>query len=153
MRRTRHAIIFVTPFDADTSAVNLATGRHGFGHIALWGGQTDGDRPIVLDSSIGQGVGFRPLHAMTRGVPYVPLYLEDDMGAWIFRRAMRCIGSPYDYGGLWRGRVRGDAFTCSGLVACALPVQIQAQCRPQTRPVSPNDIARGLGVPKWSPSP
>lgn len=154
MRRTRHALLFVTPFDADTWAVNAATGSHGFGHVAVWGGQFNGDIPIVLDSSttVG-GVSLRPLPAMTRGAPYFPLYLDDELGGWIFRRAMKCIGAPYDYGGLFRGRPRDDAFTCSGLVACSLPVQLQHRCRPVRGPVSPNDIARTLGVPRWSPEP
>lgn len=147
--QTRHAILYVTPFDADTSAVNVATGRHGFGHVALWAGDLDGDHPIVLDSSIGNGVGFRRLDHMTRGVPFVAQYLDDRLGAHVFAKAMRCIGAPYHYRGLFSAEVRSDAFTCSGLICCALPVQLEQQCRPRRGPVSPNDLARGLGVPKW----
>ena len=154
MPPSSHAILFVTPFDADTSAVNLATGRHGFGHVALWAGTVENMQPIVLDSSIAEGgVRFRPLREMTRDVPHVTLWLDDELGAWIFRRAMACIGAPYDYKGLFSGTVRPDAFTCSGLVCCALPVQLERRCRPKRGPVSPNDLARGLGVPKWNPTP
>lgn len=153
MHVTHHAIVFVTPFDADTSAVNLATGRHGFGHVALWGGHVEHGQPIVLDSALGIGVSLRPLQECTHLAPHRALYLDDALGAWLFARALRCLGKPYDYGGLFRERARDDAFTCSGLVACALPVQLEVRCRPRRGPVSPNDLARGLGVPRWSPAP
>lgn len=150
---SRYALLFVTPFDADTSAVDLATGRHGFGHVALWPGIVEDGQPVVLDSSIGNGVGFRPLRSMTRDAPYYAMPLDEKLGEWIFSRAMRCLGSPYDYAGLIRRRVNEDAFTCSGLICCALPLQLEQLCRPKRRPVSPNDIARGLGVPRWSSHP
>jgi hypothetical protein len=154
MPACRHAILFVTPFDADTWAVDRWTGRHGFGHVALWSGIVEGGQPIVLDSSLTeQGVTFRPLLDMTRGVPYATLELDDKLGQWMLARAIRCVGQPYDYGGLLRGRVNDDAFTCSGLLCCALPVQLERRCRPAKGPVSPNDLARGLGVPKWSRRP
>lgn len=152
-----HAILFVRPFDADTSAVNAATGRHGFGHVALWSGFVEDGEPIVLDSSTSYpgnpgGVQFRPMTAMTRGVPVVHLWLDDHLGQLMLRKAIRCIGAPYDYGGLLRPRRRDDAFTCSGLICCALPLHLDRRCRPRgPLPVSPNDIARGLGVPRWSP--
>lgn len=151
MSRSRHAILYVTPFDPDTAAVNRLTGSYGYGHVALWGGDMDGDMPIVLDSSIGNGVGFRRLDVMTRGVPYVSQFLDDRLGARVFAKAMACIGARYHYWGLVSGRVSPDAFTCSGLVCCALPLHLEKMCRPSRGPVSPNDIARSLGVPKWSP--
>ena len=155
MPHTSHAILFVRPFDADTKAVDLGTGRHGFGHVALWAGDIHNDQPIVLDSSIGNGVGFRPLREMTRGVPYVALYLDDALGRRIFDRALGCIGAPYHYGGLFSSTPSVDAYTCSGLVACALPHHLAVRCREIAGrfPVSPNAIAKGLRVPKWSPSP
>ncbi len=150
----RHAILFVTPFCADTWAVDRATGRWGFGHVALWSGIIERAQPMVLDASTTSGqVGFRPLAAMTRGARYATLELDDELGNWMLARAMRCIGKPYDYGGLLRGRRTDAAFTCSGLVCCALPLQLEQRCRPPEGPVSPNDLARGLGVPKWSPTP
>lgn len=149
-----HALLFVTPFDADTWAVDRATGSHGFGHVAIWTGIIERGQPLVLDSAIGIGVGFRPLLAMTRGARYAKLDLQPELGAWIFARALRCVGKPYDNGGLFRGRRNDAAFTCSGLVCCALPVQLEQHCRELARnnrgPISPNDLARGLGVPKWS---
>ena len=132
----QHAILFVTPFCLDTRAVNLATGRHGFGHIALYSGIRNGTTPMVLDSSVPDetrgwpgGVSFRPLLDMTRG-------------------------KPYDTGGLFRGRRNDEAFTCSGLICCILPAQLEQRCRElavaESRPVSPNTIARVMGVPKWN---
>lgn len=155
MAHTSHAILFVRPFDADTTAVSMVCGRWGFGHVALWAGDVVGDQPIVLDSSIGNGVGFRPLREMTRGVPYVSLWLDDALGARIFARALRCIGAPYHYRGLFSSEPSPGAYTCSGLVACALPHHLSDRCRrlAGTFPVSPNAIAKGLGVPKWSPTP
>jgi len=154
MPTSRHAILFVTPFDADTSGVNIGTGRHGFGHVALWSGIVERGKPIVLDSSMTLGgVAFRPLDEMTREKPYSALWLDDRLGDWMFRRTMRCLGAPYDFGGLFRGRKRSDTFTCSGLICCALPIQLEQRCRPKRGPVSPNDLARGLGVPKWSSTP
>lgn len=151
----RHALLFVTPFDADTWAVDRATGSHGFGHVAIWAGIVERGQPIVLDASLTTGdVGFRPLLAMTRGVGYHKHDLDDALGNWIFARALRCVGKPYDTAGLFRGRRNDEAFTCSGLVCCALPVQLEQRCRDLAAnnrgPVSPNDLARGLGVPKWS---
>lgn len=151
-KRSQHAILFVTPNDADTRAVDMATGRHGFGHVALWSGIFDGGVPIVLDASMAEKrVGFRPLAAMTLGVPYFPLWIDSGLGSQMFHRAMQCIGAPYDYAGLFRRRLRDDAFTCSALIACALPIHIARRCtHPSWRPIAPNDIARGLGVPRWS---
>lgn len=155
MPHTRHAILFVRPFDADTRAVSFVCGAWGFGHVALWAGDTDGTQPLVLDSSIGNGVGFRPLREMTRGVPYVTRWLDDDFGARLFARALRCIGAPYHYRGLFSAEPSADAFTCSGLIACALPHHLADRCRKIAgrMPVSPNAVARGLGVPKWRPTP
>lgn len=148
----RHAIVFVTPFDADTSLVNRLTGRHGYGHVALWSGIYDPHgQPLVLDASIAlEQVAFRPLDAMALGAPYELFALDDMLGEWMFNRAVRCVGRPYDYHGLVRSRVTDAAFTCSGLICCALPVQLERRCRPRGRPVSPNDLARGLGVRRWS---
>lgn len=148
-----HAIIFVTPFDADTRQVNARTGRYGFGHVAIWGGDVSDNDPIVIDSSIGAGVTMRRLRDCTRGAPTSTLFLDAELGKWVYCRAMGCIGAPYDYGGLILSRSRDDAFTCSGLVACALPLQLAVRCRPRRGPTSPNDVARGLGVPPWSPKP
>lgn len=156
MPHSSHAILFVRPFDADTKAVNLGTGGHGFGHVALWGGDVQGDQPIVLDASMTERcVAFRPLHQMTRGVPYVALYLDDRLGERIFARALECIDAPYNFGGLFRHAPRDDAFTCSGLVCRALPAHLAERCRAQAGlfPVSPNAIARAMKVPKWSPKP
>lgn len=153
MKRSRHAILFVTPFDVDMVAVNVATGSHGFGHVALWGGHVVGTDPIVLDAALGVGVGFRRMSEMTRGVPYVSLYLDDGLGSYVFARAMSKLGCPYDYGGLIRPRYNPGAFTCSGLVCSSLPPQMREACRVPGRPISPNDIARGLGVPPWRPAP
>lgn len=150
----RYAILFVTPFDADTWLVNRATGRHGFGHVALWGGQIERAQPIVLDASTTlKRVDFRPLPEMTRGAPYYMFPLDLELGRWIFTRALRCVGKPYDHRGLFLGRRTDAAFTCSGLVCCALPAQLERQCRPPSGPVSPNDLARGLGVPRWGGKP
>jgi hypothetical protein len=157
-----YAIIFVTPFCFDTKAVNFATGRHGYGHVALWAGQMTNVpltgpgsnaefEPIILDSSIGIGVSFRPLLEMTRGVGYRKHWLSDELGQWVFARALDCVGAPYDYGGLLARRVTDEAYTCSGLICCALPEHIARACRPRGRPVAPNDLARYFGVPKWVP--
>lgn len=153
MVRTSHAIIFCTPFDVDMIAVNLATGGYGYGHVALWGGQVQGDEPIVLDASMEHGVGFRRLMAMTRGFPYRAHYLDDTLGDYVFARALAKIGAPYDFTGLLRPRYRPDAATCSALVGASLPPQLRAACQPPRRPISPNDLARGLGVPPWSIEP
>lgn len=159
---SKHAILFVTPFDLDTHGVNIVTWRHGFGHVALWSGLVERGEPIVLDSSIRSstnegGVQFRPLLAMTRGVKYAKLELDEQLGRYMLHRALACIGKPYDTGGLFRGRRNDSAYTCSGLICCALPIQLETRCREvaasMRRPVSPNSIAIALGVPKWSPSP
>lgn len=157
MPTPRHAILFVRPFDADTWLVDGATGSHGFGHVALWNGIVERGEPLVLDSSTRAlpglpkgGVSIRPLRQMTLGAEYFSLEIGDELGNWMLARALRCIGKPYDYGGLLRGRRHDSAFTCSGLVCCALPLPLEQRCRPPEGPVSPNDLARGLGVPKWS---
>lgn len=153
-----HALLFVTPFDADTWMVDRTTGAHGFGHVAIYSGIIERQQPMVLDASLTTGdVGFRPLAAMTRGAPYYKHELDDALGAWVFERALRCVGKPYDRAGLVRARRNDDAFTCSGLVCCALPVQLEQRCRELAArnrgPVSPNDLARAFGVPKWGSRP
>lgn len=150
MARGFYALLFVTPFDTDTLWVDRATGGYGYGHVALWNGTFSGDTPIVLDSSMTQnGVFLRPLLDMTRGVPYQTLRLDDRLGEWVYSRAMRCLGAKYDFAGLMRRRAKADAYTCSGLVCSALPRQLADRCRHRWRPISPNDIARGLNVPPW----
>lgn len=145
-----YAIVFVTPFDLDTKAVDLATGRHGYGHVALWAGHmTKDDEPIVLDSAIGLGVSFRTLSQMSRGVPCRKKMLSESLGQWVFNRAVQCVGCEYDYGGLMRRRVSEDSYTCSGLICCSLPEHIQRAARPAGRPIAPNDLARHFGVPRW----
>lgn len=153
MAAAEHAILFVTPFDDDTAVVNRVTGRWGYGHVALWSGIIERGHPMVLDASTVLGkVSFRPLTHMTRGAPYATLPLGPELGQWMLRRAVRCIGAKYDTGGLFLSRKRDDAYTCSGLICCALPMQIAARCQPSVGPVSPNDIARALGVPRWTPT-
>lgn len=150
-----HAILFVTPFDADTKAVDVATGSHGYGHVALWGGDTHGHAPVVLDASMTEGrVAMRPLQQMTRGKPFFALHVDDALGTLLYRRAIECIGAPYNYRGLFSTEVRTDAFTCSGLVCCALPLHLAERCREVARSlrfkaVSPNAIAMALGVSRW----
>lgn len=151
-----HALLFVRPFDADTWMVDRATGSHGFGHVAIWAGIVERGQPLVLDASMTTGdVGFRPLRSMTRGAAYHKHDLDAELGAWIFARALRCVGKPYDFMGLVRGRRSDEGYTCSGLVCCALPLQLEQRCRQiaamQRRPVSPNAIAIACGVPRWTP--
>ncbi len=156
MPLARHAIVFVTPTDADTTLVDIGTGRHGYGHVALWSGIYSNAEPIVLDSSMVRScVSFRPLEEVTCGMPYVTWPLDERLGEYMFRRAMRCVGKPYDYAGLIKTRVSDDAFTCSGLVCRAMPAQLDRQCRKVAstltfKTVSPNAIAIALGVPKWT---
>ncbi len=139
-------LIFVTPYDSDTRLVNLATGRHGYGHVAIWAGHEDqAGEPVVFDAGIGYGVGFRPFSvacpSSTRSVK-----LDEHLGRWVWTRALRCAGLEYDYVGLVRGRRATHAFTCSGLVACALPPHMRNELPDR---VSPNDLARYFGVPAW----
>lgn len=146
----RCALLFVTPFDSDTRAVDLATGRYGYGHVALWGGQLARDHePIVLDAAIDAGVTMRRLRAMTRGAPYRRAELDDDLGCFIFQRACAQIGRPYDFAGLARRRLRSDRFTCSGLIAACLPQHLRDRIEVRRRPIAPNDLARLFGVPSW----
>lgn len=150
-------LIFCTPFDLDTKAVDLATGRWGYGHVALWAGQMtkppEGQaEPLVLDSGIGVGVSFRTLTAMAKGAPVRKHLLCAPLGEWIFLRALEHVGKPYDYTGLLASRPSEDAYTCSGLICCAMPEHMSKEARPRGRPVSPNDLARYFGVPKWAPS-
>lgn len=150
-----YAIIFVTPFDADTKAVDLATGLHGYGHVALWGGDMHGHEPVILDSSMTEGcVAMRPLHEMTRDKPFFALHIDDALGSLMYRRAVECVGAPYHYRGLFSTEIRNDAFTCSGLVCCALPLHIAERCRETARQlrfkaVSPNAVAMTFGVDRW----
>lgn len=146
------SLLFVTPYDADTRLVDLATGRHGYGHVAIWGGHVgsrtpqfpDGE-PVVFDAGIGYGVGFRAL-SIACPAPFRELKLDQHLGRWIWRRAVACAGSEYDYAGLIRGRKTTDRFTCSGLVACALPEHMRSAL---PKRVSPNDLARYFKVPAW----
>ena len=150
MPRGYHALLFVTPFDPDTKWVDRLTGSYGYGHVALWNGTYTGDVPIVLDSSVKMGgVFLRPLSEMTGGVPYRSLRLDNALGRWVYSRAMRCLGANYDYGGLVSRASRDGLYTCSGLVASCLPRHISDRCRHRWRPISPNDLARGLNVPRW----
>lgn len=143
-------LLFVTPYDADTRLVDLATGRYGYGHVSIWGGHVaaptaafpDGE-PMVFDAGIGYGVGFRPISVACPST-FRKLELDRHLGRWVWRRALACAGSMYDYVGLVRGRRAQTKYTCSGLVACSLPEHIRMELPAR---VSPNDIARYFGVP------
>ena len=146
----RCALLFVTPFDSDTRAVDLATGRYGYGHVAIWGGQMTRDHePIVLDAAIDVGVTMRRLRAMTRGAPFRHVALDEALGCFIFERAAALVGRPYDFVGLAKRRLRSDRFTCSGLVAACMPHHLRARLEPKRRPIAPNDLAQLFGVPSW----
>lgn len=142
----RCSLLFVTPYDVDTRLVNLATGRYGYGHVSIWAGHLSQDEPIVLDSGIGYGVGFRPLSIATGRAPFHEIQLDETLSSWIWRRALARIGCEYDYAGLVRSRRPTECYTCSGLVACCLPEHIR-EALPER--VSPNDLAKHFGAPKW----
>jgi hypothetical protein len=144
MPRGRVALVFCPPYDADTKLVDLATGRHGYGHVAMWGGHFMDGVPLVLDSGIGYGVGFRPISIVCGGRLVRTTDLDVHLSAWIWRRALACIGSEYDYAGLMRKRRPCERYTCSGLVASCLPEHIRSELPGR---VSPNDLARYFGVP------
>jgi hypothetical protein len=143
------AIVFVRPFDADTKAVDLATGRWGFGHVALFGCELDEFRqPLVVDAAIAYGVVRRRLVDMARGAGYTFFLLPKGVGLAAYTLAAERLGQPYHYGGLF-GRAPGqdDRATCSGLVYDCLPPGIRAGIKFRRHP-SPNDLARSLGVPR-----
>jgi hypothetical protein len=159
----RCSLLFVTPYDADTRLVNLTTGRHGYGHVSIWAGHVcseagcssrvsgsaEGEpgEPMVFDSGIGYGVGFRPLSVATGGAPFRELKLDATLGRWIWHRATSCSGCEYDYAGLVRSRRPTKSYTCSGLVASCLPEHIRCELPGR---VSPNDLARYFNVPRWA---
>ena len=137
-------LVFAAPYDADTQLVNLATGRHGYGHVAMWAGHERGGQPLVLDSGIGYGVGFRPLSIAAGGAPIRTHELCPELSRWVWRRALVFIGCEYDYAGLVRARRSCERFTCSGLVAACLPEHLRMDLPGR---VSPNDLARYFNVP------
>lgn len=139
------SLLFVPPYDADTRLVDRLTGRHGYGHVAIWGGQTSEGEPVVFDAGIGYGVGFRPL-SVACGKLFRELRLTDPLGEWIWSRALAHVGGGYDYAGLVRSRAQTTRFTCSGLVASCMPAHMRAELPGRC---SPNDIARYFGVPAW----
>lgn len=141
------AIVLVRPFDADTRAVDLATGRWGFGHVALYGCELDAHaHPLVIDSCIARGVVRRRLDAMARGALYYFVPLPREAGRAAYERAIARLGRPYHYGGLFLRKPRPDMHTCSSLILECLPADMAARIKFR-RHVSPNDIARSLGVP------
>src|SRR5688500_16152808 len=97
------SLLFVTPYDADTRLVNLTTGRHGYGHVSIWGGHVcEGlscipGEPMVFDSGIGYGVGFRPLSVATGGAPFHEFKIDGALDNWVWSRATACTGCEYDY--------------------------------------------------------
>jgi hypothetical protein len=140
------SLLFVPPYDADTRLVDLATGRHGYGHVAIWGGLSDADGPVVFDAGIGYGVGFRSLTIATSGRSFFERRLDEHLGRWVWNRAVACAGCEYDYAGLVRSRRSMGRYTCSGLVASCMPEHIRADLPGRC---SPNDLARYFDVPPW----
>lgn len=137
------ALVFVAPYDSDTRIVNLATGRYGYDHVALWGGHMKSGEPMLLDAGIGWGVGFRPQSLCAPGRSR-STELGRELSCWIWRRAMAEVGCAYDYVGLVRSRRPCGRYTCSGLVAACLPEHMRIELPGR---VSPNDLARYFGVP------
>ncbi len=141
--RGRLALVFVAPYDGDTHIVNFMTGRYGYGHVALWAGHMQSHQPMLLDSGIGYGVGFRSANVATGGAQTRTVDLDVSLSRWVWRRALSFVGCEYDYVGLVRGR-QCEKFTCSGLVATCLPAHMRFELPPK---VSPNDLARYFGAP------
>jgi hypothetical protein len=140
-------IVCIAPFDRDTRAVDWATGRLGYGHVALAGGETDDfGRTLVVDSStVTGGVYRRPLLDVVRRSRFRVLELEDCAGC--YGRALEHLGEPYDFRALVGFRPRAGYWTCSGLVHACLPGQLRVRVKPWRAgwSVAPNDIVRAFG--------
>lgn len=137
-------LILVTPYDADTRAINLVTGRHGFGHAALACSEYDAfDRPLAIDASFATGkIQRRIVRRVTRGRPWILLpipNIED-----VYARALERVGQPYNNWGLLGRQRPGKAATCSQLVYECLNEPDLVPCWRKGW-CSPNDLYRAFG--------
>lgn len=144
MASVRGILLFI-PYDLDTHAVNLASGRAGYGHVAIANGESDAlGRALAIDSSLGRGVFRRPIEMISGGRAWHIVTIGHlDLDA-AYAEATRRIGGAYNYMGL-AGRSSDKKWTCSQLVYECLPDHLRAcvrACGPW--PLSPNCIARCL---------
>jgi hypothetical protein len=150
--------------------VDLATGRHGYAHLALDCGERDQAGRAIVIEAVDKGVKRTYLHAY-RDTPlcFVPIsqLLRDHEGSCkhFFKRARTYLGQPYDYADAMWGIDRNPAKQiCSGLAFEAFPRSLQLQIlrylhehegesddgqgdEPHPHPrISPNGLARFFGL-------
>lgn len=140
-------ILLFAPCDLDTHAVNYASGRAGYGHVAIANGESDHfGRALAIDASLGRGIFRRPLESISAAngrsweiITIGQLDLDE-----AYAEAARRIGSGYNYSGLI-GRASSKRWTCSQLIYECLPERLRERVRPcGPWPISPNCIARCL---------
>lgn len=136
-------ILLVRPYDLDTRAIDLATGRQGYGHAGIFNGECVAGHQVGIDASFDeQRIGRRYLHEMTKGAPWDLIRLADATLAHLYRAAEKRIGQGYNNLGLL-GRHSPDRATCSQLIYECLPEWVRVRI-PTWRPgwCSPNCLAK-----------
>lgn len=132
-------ILLFTPTSSIEKAINGATGKHGYSHVAMLLGLTDENRQVlVVDSQPTRGVKAVPLkNYHGRRIAYIPL--NDRTLAHARGAALSRLGKPY------RGRPKG--LTCGEFVAVCMPGKLQRQIKDQANFPTPNSIAQAFGIP------
>lgn len=131
-------VVLFTPCDASSRALDRATGGYGYSHAALdlCARGEDGSRWLV-DCTILRGVHLAPwANYAGRRMAMIPLELHETAEARGAARAL--MGKPWGYApGGW---------TCADFVYECLPSAFDSLDVP--RPVTANNLARALGVPR-----
>lgn len=143
------SIVLFERGDGEEVLIDLATGKHGFSHVAIDGCEASkSGQPLIIDCKPGLGVARRPEsdYGQRRRVRvWLPL-IE---GREFYGCARGRVGQPYDLIGLvLPNGGPADGYVCSQLVYECLPERLRERIPawPSSRPVSPNDLARGLGA-------
>lgn len=143
------SIVLFEADGAESRLIDAATGGDGFSHVAIDGCETDArGRPLLIDYQPGLGVARVPVADYgDRGRARV--WLPFCAGPELYGCVRGRVGQPYDALGLIvpkTGPVGG--VVCSQLVYECLPRSLCQRIPPwpRSRPVAPNDLARGFGV-------
>ena len=143
------SILLWEPASVEGRSIDAVTGGVGFSHVALDACEVDSQgASLVIDCRPAVGVTRIPLYDYGERKPtrvWLPLMAGRELYGCVRGR----IGLPYDALGLVlpkTGPVGG--VVCSQLVFECMPDSLRKKVPPwpPSRPVAPNDLARGFGA-------
>ncbi|HHO58524.1 MAG TPA: hypothetical protein ENJ85_05050 [Oceanithermus profundus] len=134
----RPGLLFLTPASAVGRTIDAATGRSGFGHVAVHPCWMGSDGPLLIESDIRGGVRTVPAANYHGRQGALVQFAERDL-PFVRGVAQGILAAPY------RGR-RGGIHCAEAALLCT-PPRIREKIEPKiTGKLSPNSLAEAFGV-------